>query len=114
MIKLNIGLNVGKSEPTRQLSQTLKLVSVLDVKTIKIRRGQWTDENKNIIKERTLVCSVNNVSIEDLEKVLQIFCSELKQDAISYYNYSVKAGKLVYRLNFEGERYNFDVKQFIM
>ena len=79
-ITLNIGLNVGATEPQNQLSATLAaLVAAGFVVTdTRIASGEWQG-----VTERTLVAVVHRVS--DVANPLRAMLAQLHQDAIAYY-----------------------------
>lgn len=95
---LNIGLNVGTTEPAGQLRKALRLIQP---KQFSIKLGEWEG-----IPERTLIAEIPAKKLKQLERI----CNELQQDAISYKS-SNKAG-LIFTPNYTGERYQFNESFF--
>jgi hypothetical protein len=106
---LNIGLNVGDTEPTNQLRLSLQAIMDFDIITnVKVADGvgDWGNE-------RTLVVALNNTMGKHyFEELLIVLCRILKQDAISYKTSSGQCG-LVFNENYEGERFEFNPDYFI-
>lgn len=80
-ITLNIGLNVGATEPQNQLSATLAaLVAAGFVVTdTRIASGEWQG-----VTERTLVAVVHRV--KQTTCALGKLCASLSQDAIAFHD----------------------------
>ena len=80
-ITLNIGLNVGATEPQNQLSATLAaLVAAGFVVTdTRIVTGEWQG-----VTERTLIAVVHRVKQFTYE--LSLLCRSLNQDAIAFHD----------------------------
>lgn len=106
---LNIGLNVGDTEPTNQLRLSLQAIMDFDIITnVKVVDGvgDWGNE-------RTLVVELKNTMGEHyFKELIVVLCRMLKQDAISYKTSSNKCG-LVFNDNYKGEKFEFNEKYFI-
>jgi len=90
-ITLNIGLNVGATEPQNQLSATLAaLVAAGFVVTdTRIASGEWQG-----VTERTLVAVV--LPLVHIDAKLAGLCVMLNQDAVAYYVEEFGAFRLVF------------------
>lgn len=101
---LNIGLNVGDTEPTNQLRLSLQAIMDFDIITnVKVVDGvgDWGNE-------RTLVVELKNtMGGHYFKELLVVLCRMLKQDAIAYKTSQGKSG-LVFNENYKGERYTFN------
>ena len=111
-IILNIGLNVGTSEPTNQLTDTLKLVESYGIiENVKVVEGVY-----NGMKERTLVVQVERPTFHlDNSYVMEIcrMSMDLKQECIAMHMPSREEGYIAYPVGHEGKRMQFDSKYFI-
>ena len=108
-IVLNIGLNVGNSEPHNQLEATLDIVTQLLITTnIKVAEGTYEG-----VKERTLVIEGTTATgnYPYWERIVAGVAGKLKQECIS----CTMDGKgyLVYARDFEGEKAEFNEKYFL-
>lgn len=102
---LNIGLNVGNEEPTRQLTNTLLLLSnKFIVRNTKIVEG---------INERTLVVEIYlPVYVpHDTQKTLEEISYELEQKYITY-TINNTVGNIAYHPHYIGEKMRFIKKYF--
>lgn len=72
MTTLNIGLNVGDTEPAYQLKRTLDLVNPIEYKIV---TGEYDG-----IKERTVVCTIEDST--SIDKIINT-CILLQQDCIA-------------------------------
>ena len=94
-ITLNIGLNVGATEPQNQLSATLAALVAAGFVVVDTRivTGEWQG-----VTERTLVAVVHRVKQFTYE--LSLLCRSLNQEVIAYYDPDANDYLLV---NTEGE-----------
>lgn len=77
-ITLNVGLNVGTTEPGDQLNQTLGLLADrCQIEAVKITVGEWNGQ-----RERCAVVTVRQWRVANPLNVA-LLCRELKQDAIA-------------------------------
>jgi hypothetical protein len=108
-IKLNIGLNVGTTEPKNQLKDTFFAVinSELNVTDNKVDAGKYIEMN-----ERTFICeALTKLDLPEFTAFITFLCDTLNQECIAYkYN---GIGYLTYASNFEGDKYEFNQDYFI-
>ena len=104
-IIINIGLNVGQSEPIDQLSKIDTIFKNGYRKRIKT--GYWQG-----VRERTLILRSNTDNLRQLRKQLKQACTVLQQDAIAYYLPEHNTGSLVFNTGYQGVKYDFDKQYF--
>ena len=105
-ITLNIGLNVGNTQPQGQLKKTVHHLINAGCKYYRIEKGYYQGS-----KENTVVSVIHCKNESELITYLQWLCTQLQQECISYQ--SENCSGLVYPLNFSGEKMKFDSKYFI-
>lgn len=102
---LNIGLNVGNSQPTGQLMKTFKLVKPIHI------RAKTTESTYQGNKEKVFICEVD-YPLCDLDNFLQYLCVELQQECIAYKGDTNEQSGLIFNPNYTGEQYAFDINLF--
>lgn len=108
---LNIGLNVGDTEPVNQLSKTLGQLDshfnysdIIDIK-VSENTGSWG-------KERVLVLEIKTIldAYYLFERGLEKLCDKLNQDAIAFTFNDV--GYIAFNPNYKGEKFVFNPDYF--
>lgn len=106
---LNIGLNVGNEEPTKQLNKTLQLISAPLFKVVSVKVHENSEYNEN--GERCLVVYMNHsLPIEYLKAAIETVAELLQQQCIAVKFNGI--GFLAYDENYKGERFDFVEKYF--
>jgi hypothetical protein len=107
---LNIGLNVGDTEPHNQLNKTITSISNIGTFQRLCVNDNSFYEAQNI-KERSLIVEIEtNRTEEDILFGLIVVATKLKQDSIAYeYNGN---GNLSFGEQYKGEVYTFDYNYF--
>lgn len=108
-LTFNIGLNVGTSEPTSQLSRTLTLLNNIGhIVNLRTEIGTY-----NGMQERTLIADVisHRQSVGNLIKEISHMSTELDQDAIAVEINTI--GHLIYRRDWDYEQHPFSNQYFI-
>lgn len=113
-LELNIGLNVGNTEPTNQLiltHNTLAEYFSFKFSNFRIESGSWASE-EGIIEERVLIREVNvgQMTKFAIHIILETMCETLNQDAIAYKLNGI--GDIAYNSSYKGERYQFNEEYF--
>lgn len=101
-IIINIGLNVGNTEPIAQLKEVIRLINP---EYYRIDTGSY-----NGIIERTVIAKIE-ISLSETPDLIIKWCNLLNQDCISF-KYKNK-GYLIYNSNFEGKKQLFNDEYFI-
>lgn len=109
---LNIGLNVGETEPANQLGLTLlslqnRFISFMLPIDIKVSEnfGSWG-------KERVLVLEMDTykLNIDGFKSVISLVCTDLRQDGIAF---TIDGeGYIVFNPNYKGEKFAFNPDYF--
>lgn len=112
-VVLNIGLNVGQSEPTNQLNSTLDAL-LLDykVRNFKVVEGTYKDSEGQTVIERTLAIElfIDQPSF-DIPIRLKTLAYQLNQDCIAY-KIDNKVTGLSYRSGWISDKQDFDSNYF--
>ena len=112
---VNIGLNVGNVEPKHQLILTVDVLAHLfnfRFEDWRIHKGQWQDDEGDIIEERVYAVQINvgNLTIVAINNILEAVCEGLNQEAIAFKLNGV--GHVVYNSGYKGERFEFNSGYF--
>jgi len=106
---LNIGLNVGNVEPTKQLNTTLHILTTLSFSLTSVKVHENSEYNEN--GERCLVVYFDTeFDLTLISILIDAVCEHLEQQCIAVKFNGV--GKLVYDSNYNGERFDFVEKYF--
>ena len=108
-ITLNIGLNVGTSEPQYQLDNTLtKLANSVTITDVKIAKGTYEG-----MVERTVVCKalIGSYTIQQVIEVVSWIAENLMQDSIAFMLDG--DGYIAFNPNYKGERMAFNKDYFL-
>lgn len=111
---VNIGLNVGKSEPYGQAKATLDVLSYafdFHSNDYSLQTGQWETE-EGVIEERVLVAQINAGMLTPLSVslILGEICNTINQEAIAFRLNGV--GHVVFHKDYQGERFEFNENYF--
>ena len=113
-LHLNVGLNVGKTEPKTQLSKTMHdltyLGAIIDLKLVDGVYQPTKDDEP--IKERTISIKIENPSLgaEDVHEMLERLAERLNQDSIAYINNG--NARIAFSASYKGEKYEFNPEFF--
>lgn len=112
-VVLNIGLNVGNSEPTNQLNDSLGALLIdYKVRNFKVVEGEYKDSEGRKISERTLVVELYIPQPNfDIPIRLKTLAYQLNQDCISY-KIDNKITGLSYRNGWTSQMQDFDANYF--
>lgn len=112
-VVLNIGLNVGNSEPTNQLNDSLGALLIdYTVRNVRILEGEYKDSEGHKISERTLVVELYIAQPNfDIPIRLKTLAYQLNQDCIAY-KIDNKITGLSYRNGWTSQKQEFDFNYF--
>lgn len=109
---LNIGLLVGDSEPTDQLTKILHYTTKLPntfIKHLNIVEGFYLNR-----KERTLVINlVTSLNKMAMSLLIEDICVSFNQDCVASYSEDFNQGTLHYNRNYKGDKQQFNHLYFI-
>lgn len=112
-IFLNIGLNVGKTEPKDQLQKSInEILAITEDALFSIVSDSTYDDCKEVIKERTLIVEVPLKSFYGNQSDFGRLANNLNQDSVAFYIPRTKYGFLVFNRDYTGERYEFNLDYF--
>ena len=115
---LNIGLNIGTVEPTKQLQNVFMELEKIDfiVRNVKIVNGHWLQADGLKIEERTLVVeTTSKVFGRLLQLNMEYLANQLHQDSIAvreYLDSEVLDEYLAYDSDWKGYRQEFKSEFF--
>lgn len=112
-IFLNIGLNVGSTEPKNQLQKSINTILNItnDALFSIVSNSEYNDGKKTII-ERTLIVEMSYDTYLAFIDEIQNLPNVLNQDSIAMYIPFPAIGNIFFNKDYTGERYKFDIKYF--